>query len=628
MAVRNLLRKLKERDFLPALRWKRLGLGIFLVCLALFYLLKLQGAQAVGELYQQGRFDILNRLTGAQQQQVLGFYLGEMERKVLGPASVLGAGVLFMVFSLVFLQKASPVRFAIAVFIFFLLSKPEVLFFPPYGDAIGGPFAEGVWLFRNGFNYLGLFHEPRYIDGGPSVYVFSIYPTYLAILMAVFRSSRCFLVVNHLLVFAFAAVIAALFRSILLRIFTPKTSLLLVIFFLSLPLFHSQVEAINMEMFLLFLVMSSVYSLINGKIQTASFWAVAAAFTKGYGVIICGTVFLSSILLFAVSPGRRDRWKFLFWGSWAAASAALAVFLAYIVAYQFTPQSVTSILSGWPSLKNTIIFPLYLLSCVFYLSSFIKGLWRVKREGGSVQSFWERNIIPLVMFSLAGLWFLFFLNHFAVSPRYSLVLLPFLLFAVLFVVALFHPFQKFINPALIGLIVFSLICSYGNIYPPFGGYNYVLQERSLEYRNDLLLNIKVAQEIEEKYASFTIGAPFILAQILALPELGYVHQKLDVMIYGMRCTYGGIKNFQRLSDVQINRTIWVGVRSGLPDDIPYPVGERDVVLKEVFSGKEKAVFFLGGEAIEKARLYLHYLQKKNKVETRIKGEGEGVGLRR
>ena len=75
------------------------------------------------------------------------------------------SGLLFTIAALLFLQNANrlqlPGRFA-----YLLLAKFEVLVFPPYGDAIGGCFAEGIWLAKNSFNYLGLLKEDSYSLGG------------------------------------------------------------------------------------------------------------------------------------------------------------------------------------------------------------------------------------------------------------------------------------------------------------------------------------------------------------------------------------------------------------------------------------------------------------------------------
>jgi hypothetical protein len=124
----------------------------------------------------------------------------------------------------------------------------------------------------------------------------------------------------------------------------------------------------------------------------------------------------------------------------------------------------------------------------------------------------------------------------------------------------------------------------------------------------------LAKEIDRNYSHLTIGAPFIMAQLLAFPQLGYVDRNLDVMIYGMRCSYGGIKNFNTLKDIDISKTVWVGVKtqffSQIIPDFTYPVGPNDRVLKEVVVGNKKATIFVGGFAIEKARIMVQLAKER------------------
>jgi len=159
--------------------------------------------------------------------------------------------------------------------------------------------------------------------------------------------------------------------------------------------------------------------------------------------------------------------------------------------------------------------------------------------------------------------------------------------------------------------VIASIGSYGILYPEIDGYNHVLLERSLEYRNDIRLGMRTAKVLEKEYSQFTVAAPFIIAQSLALPELGYVEKDLDVMIYGMPCKYGNIKNFEGLSRINVRRTVWVGVESTLPAKFEYPVGEKDRVVEVITQGDQEAKLFFGGFAIEKVRRMLLILQKKH-----------------
>jgi hypothetical protein len=157
--------------------------------------------------------------------------------------------------------------------------------------------------------------------------------------------------------------------------------------------------------------------------------------------------------------------------------------------------------------------------------------------------------------------------------------------------------QKWI---LVAALIVALFSSYGYFYggPVHGNYHVIL-ERSLEYRNDLKLNQHVAKIIEDKYAGYKVVAPFIIAQLLALPELGYVQKNLDVIIYGFQCQYGGIETYPGLVRLNTGKIIYVATQVGR--DTPAfldPIHPKDKIIREVQYGNKKSWLFMGGVGIE------------------------------
>ena len=152
-------------------------------------------------------------------------------------------------------------------------------------------------------------------------------------------------------------------------------------------------------------------------------------------------------------------------------------------------------------------------------------------------------------------------------------------------------------------IVFALISSHGMFEELSGKYYYVQVERSLEYRNVLQKDIRLAREITAKYAGLTIGAPSIIAQSLAYPELGYVKQPLDVVVYGTPWSMDGMRVFNGLRGMNLRRTVWVGYDGDLAEQmrgkIDFPVDPQDKVLTTIDYGDKTAILFMGGVAIEK-----------------------------
>jgi len=113
------------------------------------------------------------------------------------------------------------------------------------------------------------------------------------------------------------------------------------------------------------------------------------------------------------------------------------------------------------------------------------------------------------------------------------------------------------------------------------------------------LHMEMAKELEANFPGFTVGAPHVTVQMLAFPEYGYVKKPLNMLVYGMGTTWGGIKNYTGLQNLDITRTIWIGFKSDLPDRIVYPIDPKDRIVKEIIVGDKKATLFMGGIAIEK-----------------------------
>lgn len=582
---------------------KKILPAVFLICgVFLFYWLKVSGPGLVETAYQNGQFEFLNQLAKIERRESLDFYQGRIQEAFFGPVTQLISGLLFTAAALLFLQNANRLQFALAVFAYLLLTKSEVLFFPPYGDAIGGCFAEGIWLAKNSFNYLGLLKEDSYSLGGPRVYLFSIFPTYLAVMMTLIPSVKMFLAVNHLLFFGMAAMTVSLLRDCFLKVFPKDIAALGALALLFLPLFQSQTEAINMEMPSTFLMVWSAVALIERRIGKAVFFAVMATAVKGTGVLACFAVV--AVMGVELLTSREARKKIRYWVYLLLMPAfgLLAVALKFLVKDQHVSGGMIHLAAGWPSLRNEFIFYLFVVCALIFLVALIR-----KKSG--------RLDAPSVMFIYAAMWFLLFFNFFAVSPRYRLALYPFLVFIVVYTAFLLLRQPALRRVGLIAVMTVSLYFSYGAFYGGASENDHVLLERSLEYRNDLKVNRRLAQRLEEHYADHLIVAPLVVAQFLALPELGYVSKKLDVMLYGFRCTYGGIKNYAGLKNLNPARTIYVGVKvAPLSPDFPYPIGPHDQILEEIQIGNKKNWLFKGGAAIDAVWRATQILKLKAQAE--------------
>ncbi|MEW5895017.1 MAG: hypothetical protein AB1650_04595 [Candidatus Omnitrophota bacterium] len=571
------------------------------VSVFLFIVFKIGGPQWIEWLIDRQQFVFLNNLLGVQDalQHSPGFYAGMAESRFYGPISQVMAAIAFVTYALLYLKHASFWRHLLSVFVFFLVTKFEVLFFPPYGDAIGGPFAEAIWLSKNHFDYSALFLQPDYSQGGPRVYLFSIYPTYLAIWLTLIKQPLLMLVVLHQIVFLMIAATATMLREISRKVFAPDIAILVSGLFLFFPLVQAQAESLNMEPPTMFLIMLSAFFLFRKKIVPAALAATGAAFIKGTGILACMGVSLAALVLIFENfkESRRIRKRYIFVIIAMVFVSVLTLSLKFFIKDAHVSAGMIGMLKGLPSLMVIRTVRWFLITLGIYLGSL------VIRRKYSLDEFFSSGI----MYAYGALFFVLLLNFIAVSPRYQLSVYPFLAFGIVHAGSLVVRHKYFLRLIVIAMTLLAGFSSYGHFQQ--GVKDHVLLEGSLEYRNDLRVDRSVVDRIQSEYSSFKVVAPMQIAQMLALPELGYVHKDLDVMIYGFQCQYGGIRNYEGLSHLDASNTIFIGKESDSDKKhlIPeYPMDPSDTVLEKLSYGNKRAWIFRGGHGIEK--LYRIILQ--------------------
>ena len=590
---------------MPILK-RNIVVGLSLLFIAALAALKYLSPLLIQTLFRQGHYDLLNWLAGAHDQLSMGFYLGEIEQRWVGPLTYLGMGLVFTWLASVFLRDAGPRRFALAVLAFLVLIKFEVLFFPVYGgDAVTGPFTEGIWLSRHGFNFAELARQPGYKLGGPRVYLASIYPSFLAAQMRLFRNPRVFLFVNHLLVFMLAAGIVTMFRQLMSRYVDRQTALLAALVLLFAPLFHAQAEMINMEIPGAFFALGSCYFLIQRRLGLAGISALLCVLIKGSGIIAPAAFLLVSGLAFFFD--ERDRFKIrpMLWAIVPALAGILVLGVTQRMQNDGTAVGNIRWFSGvlWGAHLRRLS-AVFAVCCLIFGADLLQQARRLRGQGQPAgRRLFRENYAAIVIFIYAIMWFVLFANYTSMTPRYKILLYPFITFCVCLSVSRIIRARAAQRALLLTAIVFALISSYGMFEELSGDYYYVQVERSLEYRAVLHKDILVAKEIMDKYSGLTIGAPSIMAQILAYPELGYVPRPLDVVAYGISWSMEGMRVFKGLQGMNLRRTVWVGYDGDLAAQmrgkIDFPVDPKDKVLTTIHYGKKEAILFVGGVAIEK-----------------------------
>lgn len=594
---------MNKRLNLPSIVSRYWEIVLLILGWVLYFVMKFTGPLLVARLFADNSWTLLNSLTASQGQQTLDFYQGMIQDLIVGPIIQTLSFVLLALMLWRYCRGVSLKVFALIIFFFLLITKWEVLFFPPYGDAIGGPFAEALWLFEHNFDYVGLFHQPTFTVGGPRVYFFSIYPGFLALTLKVISWTQAFLVFHHLLTFALTAGIIAMAREYSRRLFDPVLAMLVALTLLALPLFQSQSEAINMEMPVAFFVMWSAYAFSMKRWGQGAVFAAIAATVKGLGVIACGCAVIILCVAAFRARGLKEKLKFLSLALIPAITGAFIVGAKFLFNDTHVQQGMVQLDAGWPSLKKEFIFYLFILALVLFLLQIIR-LVRTKRK----PDVWVAGIL----FLYAAGWFALFLNFYAVSPRYRVTLYPFLVICAAYAVVLV--FKSKVAQRIVAVIIMVAACllSYGRFYGRSADNDHVLLERSLEYRNDLMLNRRLIAVAQERYSDQLIVAPFTIAQALAIPQLGYVQRKLKIMIYGFGIKYGNIANYPGLRNLNLRRTVFVGVKvAPISEDFSYPVGPHDFILEKITVGNKEASFFRGGVAIESLWRVTHGVELKD-----------------
>ena len=502
------------------------------------------------------------------------------------PISSLIAGGIFSCVVL-YLGPLSNRKFYAFTFLYLVLTKFEILLTPPYGDTLVGSWAEGYWLAQNNFNYAQLLQELEFNKGGPKVYVFSLYPGFIALLMKLIKHTGSFLFINHWIVFLLATSVVSQFRSILERQFSKVTSSLLAICLLSLPLFQSHCELLNMEIFILFFGITSIHYFIRKKYFLSCLFASLAAFTKGTGIIICGVIFTGIFFDFFTSD--KKKLKYLLYALLPIITTLLVLYFKKLITTNSLANNQEGLFVGLKIVGySTFLIYSSTISIVLTFIFSLKKSLEIKR-------------INFIFVLVCIMWFALFINFPVMIPRYKLLLAPFLIYLIFFSIQSVIKKEKILLPLLICSILFANLASYGLLYKPVAPEFrfFIHNERTLEYRDDLALFQKIIHEIDKTYPNYTVGAPPVMAQAIGIPEFGYVKNQRDIILYGMNIHYSDIRNYPGLNNFNYKKTIWIALEQGTKKNPNYPIDKKDHIVKEIISGDNKAILFLGGVAIEK-----------------------------
>lgn len=436
-----------------------------------------------------------------------------------------------------FETRLVPVHVFAAAACLLLVVHADALFDPPYWDTLVGPFPQGLWLARNGFDVVGLLTEqPTCPQGGPNVYPFSVYPLLVASLYAVELAPPGVFFVLHLVSIASAATCAAASYSIARRNLDAPLAVLATLTLVSAPLFQSLATQLNMDMPLCACTCLALDALDRQRCASAWGWALAALLVHPRGVVVV----LAQCVAFGVCAVWPSRARRMLWSEpeaasrlarrWAAAHLGLLVLFGAELLLQAELSTMMPHVGAFAGFAAFVRTALVLLPefGVLFGCAVIAALLGLRASAG-----WRA--FHLACFVLAFL--AFFGQVTTCLPRYFLQAYPHVLLILLGLL----PRTPRATACGAGLLALAILANginhAGRLYAPVpSGWSvpgraaeglpsndgHVL-ERSMEYRDDLRLNLDIARHLEHLDRGRTVvAANWPLPYLLAVPEFGYV----------------------------------------------------------------------------------------------------------
>lgn len=439
------------------------------------------------------------------------------------------------------LERAlAPWKLGLLAFALLCAARAGVLFDPPYWDSLMGAFPQGVWMAQHGLSPFQLLAEQDTYDaGGVNVYPFSLYPQAIALLYRSGIERELVFLVLHVFGMACGAATLAAFYAIARRRLPAPAGLLCCVAFATAPLFQSLCGTLNLDLPLTACTALSFAALDQRRFARSWAWTLAALLIKPTAVILIGAnlVLCSLLALWPRAsglgsevqlPAERRR------AAWAALGMAvlLALFLTELWLQTSSAKGpvFVEVFGGWVPLftRRLWVIPEYGLGILLFLVTLPLLLWRMR--GGHARWIQVQCGLFLLVF------FVFYGQYSNTLPRYFLQSYPFLLmYLALFLYG--SEGHARVRATLVLLAsLFHVVNLHGYFYPsrPSGwrapgvtgeiaGNDGYLLERSLEYRDDLELSLKVAQSLERFDREHNVVvANWPLTHVLGVPEFGYV----------------------------------------------------------------------------------------------------------
>ncbi|MFN0009454.1 MAG: hypothetical protein ACKVXR_16270 [Planctomycetota bacterium] len=443
--------------------------------------------------------------------------------------------------------RIQPRTFFALAFVALLALHARSLYDPPYWDALVGAFPQGYWLARNDFDLVRLVTmEPTCGEGGPNVYPYSIYPLGIALLYALHLPTQVVFLVMHLFALLSAATAATAFFVLARERLPAPLGSLATLLLVSTPIFQSLASQMNMDMALCACTIVSLLALVRRKFGVAFLAALLALLVIPRGVIL-----VAANASFLGLAAFRPSWTGLSGRgaepqsprgvqAWTLAHLGLlGIFLVEIQiarAYANLPVHV-GLFEGFGQFFRQALWMIPEFGAVF-LAALLCGLMVFRRaRRGEARPLDFACAMHLLVFVV------FYGQYKNTLPRYFFQVYPHVILLVL-AAAPAAARLRWLAPAAVTLAIAANAVNHEGAFYHHHGSGWAtpptakasplsadghLLERSMKYRQDLLLGLDVARYLERfERDRLLVVANWPLAQALAVPEFGYVDRAWSV----------------------------------------------------------------------------------------------------
>jgi len=441
------------------------------------------------------------------------------------------------------LAQRPGVLFAL-VSCFLLLVNAAALTTPPYWDAILGVFNQAVWLAKHNFDFVRLWTtEPGWYEGGSRLNSPSVVPILLAVLYKLVRPQAVF-VIAHVVTLLLASMTFVLFFLILAKHVGPLVALLWCVAATCEPVWSGRCAEIYRDMPVAACSAVALYYVHSGRLRRACVWIVVSFLVKETAMLVA----LALLVWMPVRHVLRRLWLADGKGRLTVSRSGymlLAAPLLGVLAFGLVRvfrwgkfESIPHIVSFFPRyfyyFFPSLGFELVVITLVAV------AVLATRRGRNGARRHRDRLFFSLFLLILVyGFWAAFALFRYPL-PRYA----SFVVFPMAALLALNLP--KTLSVALAStLIVWGSLNQYGRFLPPIVAHRLrsgESLERSREYLVDLEANIKICRTLEQEFFDTPIVAKWPYAQMLTMPEMGYVRKGLpNVYAVGIKPRYAAAK---------------------------------------------------------------------------------------